>query len=206
VPLLRGLTHLQLSHLPFLQCQFKFFLFKSVKPGHLGLHCGTAHARRHARVGTTRRRRALPYQGPTGIPVCARRCRQLLTRAPSRRLGRGSRAGCVACKRAHRAGPSSAVAHARWGRPPMPQDIRRGSLRLEAFCTPTCAPAIKRHPRRSSRASPLCRTPLAPPWANTATDRSGRRPTPRASRLTLVWASPVAYSRALPPTSPEFEP
>jgi hypothetical protein len=30
--------------------------FRAVKPGQLGLHCGRARARRHARVGATRRR------------------------------------------------------------------------------------------------------------------------------------------------------
>jgi hypothetical protein len=102
--------------------------------------------------------------------------------------------------------PPRAVAHAPKGMPPMLQHIRQGSLHLKVFCTPTRAPAIQGHPCRSSRASLLRRPPLAPPRANTAPDRSGCLPSPRASPLAHVWASPVACSRALPLTLSEFGP
>jgi hypothetical protein len=82
--------------------------------------------------------------------------------------------------------PPRAVAHAPKGMPPMLQHIRQGSLHLKVFCTPTRAPAIQGHPCRSSRASLLRRPPLAPPRANTAPDRSGCLPSPRASPLAHV--------------------
>jgi hypothetical protein len=141
VPLFRGIPHLQMFHLQILQLRFKKFRLE--QSNQANWDCTVAERAHDVTPAWAPRVAAIPVPGRGS---CARPVLPSTARLRPKPVPRSGEPHRVRGAQARLPSRTPATAHARRGRTPMLQHIRRGSLRLDVFCTPTRALAIKALP------------------------------------------------------------